>query len=257
MALHLKTIEQVQSEQTDEEIDIKFVYCKGIDEDYEIAPKPQRMTHFFPDKMKGHELNVPPEEVDSKELTGYSVKSCMPFTDCMKLGFGIPLWHYLFVRNGTAYDTRLNQGMSSDDPYRLTSHDKGQLDNTTIDTLKLPSTVLKLVNPWRVITPEGWSCLFTAPYHRDDIPIKIMSGVVDTDRYYTSVQFPFTVDKDFAGEVPIGTVVAQVIPFKRVNSKMAMSYMNEKEEKELNMGRGKLLRKSKSHYLEHYRDKRR
>ena len=259
MALHLKPVEDQKVEELNEELDIKFVYCKAADTDYEIAPKPQKMTAFFPDKMKGHELNVPPEKMDYREIgASFSVKSCLPFTDCMKLGFGIPLWHSLFIRNGTAYDSRRNEtNPEFENPYSLSIHSKEQLDNTTLNSLKLPSIVPKLVNPWRVITPKGWSCLFTAPYHREDIPIKIMGGVVDTDVYYTSPQFPFTVDPDFAGEVPLGTVVAQVIPFKRVNSKMVMSYMNETEKRELNIGRGKMLRKQKKHYLENYRDKRR
>tara|TARA_R100000664_G_C2751904_1_gene139195 strand:- start:1628 stop:2407 length:780 start_codon:yes stop_codon:yes gene_type:complete len=259
MVLHLKTIEQVQSEQIDEEIDIQFIWHKADEEDFEVAPKPKKMTQFFPNKMKGHELSVPPKEMPS-ECIGFnpSVKKCMPFTDCMKLGFGIPLWHYLFIRNGEAYDSAQNSINPNDDmPYNLGSHKKMQLENTTLNELKLPSTIRKLSSPWRITTPKGWSCLFTAPYHRDDIPVKIFGGVVDTDIYPVAPQLPFLVDPDFAGEVPMGTLIAQVIPFKRVNSKMKLSYKTEKEAKEIKQTYARFKAHSKNCYRDHYRSKER
>jgi len=260
MVLHLKTIEQVQSEQIDEEIDIQFIWHKANEADFEVAPKPKKMTSFFPAKMKGHELNMNPKEMPKEHIGfNHSVKKCMPFTDCMKLGFGVPLWHYLFIRNGEAYDATANSVEPTNDNmiYTLSSHSKQQVENTTLDELKLPPIVKKLSSPWRIVTPKGWSCLITAPYHRDDIPVKIFSGVVDTDMYPIAPQFPFLVDPDFAGEVPMGTVIAQVIPFKRVNSKMKMNYKTEEDEKEINKVHARLKSHPKNMYRDHYRSKER
>ena len=44
----------------------------------------------------------------------------------------------------------------------------------------------------------------------------ILEGLVDTDKYTSPVNFPFTLNNlDFEGLIPAGTPVAQVIPIKR------------------------------------------
>jgi hypothetical protein len=44
-----------------------------------------------------------------------------------------------------------------------------------------------------------------------------MEGVVDTDTFPLSINFPFFLRSDFSGTIPHGTPIAQVIPFKRDN----------------------------------------
>ena len=73
----------------------------------------------------------------------------------------------------------------------------------------------KFVNPWAIKTANGYSCLFTAPKHRDN-PFTILDGIVDTDKYDAAVNFPFVLnDPKWEGIIPAGTPIAQVIPFKR------------------------------------------
>ena len=71
---------------------------------------------------------------------------------------------------------------------------------------------------WRISTPKGYSCLFTHPLNRHDLPFRTFSGVVDTDMYELGVEFPFqllnTIDKDIF-ILEKGTPICQVIPFKR------------------------------------------
>jgi len=48
-----------------------------------------------------------------------------------------------------------------------------------------------------------------------------MPGIVDTDKYFAPVNFPFVInDPKFEGLIPKGTPIAQVIPFKRDGWKM-------------------------------------
>ena len=73
----------------------------------------------------------------------------------------------------------------------------------------------KFVNPWAIKTSNGYSCLFTAPKHRDN-PFTIFDGIVDTDKYDAPVNFPFVLnDPKWEGLIPAGTPIAQIIPFKR------------------------------------------
>ena len=57
--------------------------------------------------------------------------------------------------------------------------------------------------------------MFTEPTHRESV-FNILPGIVDTDKFYGPVNFPFTMkNPDFEGLIPKGTFIVQVIPFKR------------------------------------------
>lgn len=73
----------------------------------------------------------------------------------------------------------------------------------------------KWLNPWGIKTEKGYSSLFIQPMHRD-LPFTILPGIVDTDKYYNPVNFPFVLkDSNFKGIIPAGTPIVQVIPIKR------------------------------------------
>ncbi len=72
--------------------------------------------------------------------------------------------------------------------------------------------------------------MFVPPMHRESL-FTILPGIVDTDDYYSPVNFPFVVnDPEFEGMIPKGTPIAQVIPFKRES--WTMQFGGEKEIKE-------------------------
>jgi hypothetical protein len=73
----------------------------------------------------------------------------------------------------------------------------------------------KWVNPWKITTPKGYSCLFIHPLNSGDSPFYSFSGIVDTDKHPVTVNFPFLIKKEFDGLIPAGTPIIQVIPFKR------------------------------------------
>jgi hypothetical protein len=88
----------------------------------------------------------------------------------------------------------------------------------------------KWINPWAIKTPKGYSVMFVQPMHRESV-FTILPGIVDTDEYYTTVNFPFVInDPSFEGLIPKGTPIAQVIPFKR--EPWVMDIGGEKEFKE-------------------------
>lgn len=72
---------------------------------------------------------------------------------------------------------------------------------------------------WRnlniIKTPPGWSCLFTHPINRMDLPFQTLSAVVDTDKHDVPTHFPFFMKRGFEGKIPLGTPIVQIIPFKR------------------------------------------
>lgn len=106
----------------------------------------------------------------------------------------------------------------------------------------------KWMNPWSIKTPKGYSVLFTQPMHRESL-FTIFPGVVDTDTYTASVNFPFVLnDVNFEGLIPAGTPIAQVIPFKR--DKWQMSIGSEKERFE----NQKVLSRLNSKFFDQYKN---
>jgi hypothetical protein len=84
-------------------------------------------------------------------------------------------------------------------------------------------------NPWGIKTPRGYSTLFVQPFHRESV-FTILPGIVDTDSYFSPVNFPFVInDPDFDGLIPKGTPIAQVIPFKRDRWKNSLGNENDRD----------------------------
>jgi hypothetical protein len=89
----------------------------------------------------------------------------------------------------------------------------------------------KWINPYAVKTPPGYSVLFCPPMHNPNGVFTILPGIVDTDEYFATVNFPFVLnDINWEGIIPAGTPMAQVIPFKRDSWKMEVTTEKEKIE---------------------------
>ena len=75
------------------------------------------------------------------------------------------------------------------------------------------------------------------PVGSDNInnPLLTLSGVVDTDDFPLSVQFPFFIKKGFSGLIPAGTPIIQAIPFKRDNWKHTLKYERPTTRSKMNL----------------------
>jgi len=113
---------------------------------------------------------------------------------------------------------------------------------------KFGKRILKFGNPWSIKTPKGWSVQFKNPANNWSNNIHILEGVVDTDEYFTPVNFPFVWTGSEEGEwiIPKGTPLIQVIPFKRIDTDIEVGIYNPRKEGELT---NKLLTK----YFDRYK----
>jgi hypothetical protein len=77
--------------------------------------------------------------------------------------------------------------------------------------------VMKIINPWIVKTPPGYSTLFIRPVNRAEMPFDFFSGVVETDTYYQEVHFPFVclLSPGSSFQLAAGAPLMQCIPFRR------------------------------------------
>ena len=125
-----------------------------------------------------------------------TVKGCMPFLDTLKIGYILKVPQDILIKH-------------SDQPFH------------------------KILNPWNITTPAGYSCLFVPPLNNADDRFSILPGIVDTDQFNNPINFPIVLngDKYPSQELFIkkGTPYVQIIPFKRDNWKMELVPVPEKQ----------------------------
>ena len=110
------------------------------------------------------------------------------------------------------------------------THSWKQVGNVCdLKKFKLGKVLLKFTNPWIIETPPGWSVKFQNPANNWSNDIEIVQGVVDTDKYYNEVNFPFVWKGYEEGEFIIerGTPLIHVIPFKRDDMQMEIGVTDE------------------------------
>ena len=92
---------------------------------------------------------------------------------------------------------------------------------------------LKILNPWIIKTPPGYSCLFIPPVLNENDYFSIIPAIVDTDKFSHFVNFPIIINADkypkFDMMFKQGTPYVQVIPFKRENWKMKIKSKKTKD----------------------------
>jgi hypothetical protein len=165
---------------------------------------------------------------DKRAIDEYSdptstIKMCMPVQDILKAGYIIPLPCDVWVYNEG--ENKIKFQWSWDGINLISEQRKDQYSLYPVPDAYY-NTAFSWTNHWIVKTPKNWSCIFSHPMHRDELPFKCMSSIVDTDKYPAPVNFPFFLRKDFQGLIPKGTPLMQVIPFKREKFKSRFSYDN-------------------------------
>lgn len=201
-----------------------------------VLPQPKKANKFLPDYFK----KLPPQ-LTSNPQSG-TVKRCVPFLEATSAGYIIPLWTDVFVR---ATNGDLNFEFPSNAPLdsSLSSHEQQQIPDHPYSQRPYGNMPLKWHNPWTISTSEGVSCLITSPLNHLETRFKILDGVVDTDKYYNPVNFPFIWiggEGDFY--IPKGTPIAQVIPFRRVEFDFSVSELDQDRQTSVANKLGTVLR---------------
>jgi hypothetical protein len=138
----------------------------------------------------------------------HTMKKCTPILDALTAGYLISLPVDVYkaknvVKFGERFDIQF-----------VSEHFKSQTEAYPVPE-EFDDQPYKWINPWKITTPKGYSCLFIHPLNAGDTPFHSFSGIVDTDKHPLTVNFPFVIKKDFEGSIPAGTPMIQVIPFKR------------------------------------------
>lgn len=199
--------------------DLKIKIYPIKNEYFEYLEKPYPASLKNPEWIK----KIPLYYTEGKKLDDYNmptstIKNCMPVRDMIGCGFHIPLPCDVWVEkikdpNGKEIT---NFRWSLGNIPLVEPHMKEQSSGYPVPE-GYEETPYKFNNFWIIETPKNWSCIFKHPSYYEDLPYKIFDGLVDTDKYPSSVNFPFYIKKDFIGLIEKGTPIVQVIPFKREN----------------------------------------
>jgi hypothetical protein len=187
---------------------------------YIESPTPASL--FIPDWYKKMPKNIGEEKESglspyNPTATNTTMKACSPFLDSLTTGYIASLTCDMEIRkmeNGNHIRWRLPDTL-------VTTHSTDQHPGLPTPHESTFDNVFKWVNFFTIKTPPGYSCLFTHPFNRWDLPFRTFTGVVDTDSYKGTVQFPFQVNKFDEPFIILkkGTPLVQILPFKRDNWK--------------------------------------
>ncbi|MGE0212336.1 MAG: DUF6065 family protein [Parvibaculaceae bacterium] len=188
--------------------------------DLGVIAEPVAARSELPDWFR--KLPAVDRSVMSATNNGLTVKRCMPFLDAMSLGFILPIAATvrIEVREG---GTQVEAGWEFD-KVMVSNHGTYQVAGHPL----AGRPPMKIHNYWTIRTPMGWSCLFVPPLNRPSLPISVVAGVVDTDRYASLINFPFfAAAEDGVYTLDRGTPLVQVIPFRREDTGLSMAKLAE------------------------------
>jgi hypothetical protein len=146
-----------------------------------------------------------------------TVKQCPPFVDAMTHGFVIPLPCDVIAQGGAlSWDWDVPPLAASHHPRApISFHAAAQVAGTPFQTDD--QLIVKFNSFWTVTLEPGWSLFATHPVNRQDLPFRLLSGLVDADRFNdVGLLFPGVwLDPAFEGVLARGTPVAQCFPVPR------------------------------------------
>ena len=138
-----------------------------------------------------------------------TMKKCIPVLDSISSGYVIKTWtDVAFNKDSVTWSVTDTAGVKA-----VEGHDIRQIPGYPVSS-NYRKEVFKWINPWKITTPKGYSTMFVTPIGHN-LPFKLIDGIVDTDVFPLTINFPFFINNNFSGIVPHGTPMVQLIPFKR------------------------------------------
>jgi len=198
-------------------------------------------------------LNIPEwyKKLDHT-LENHTIKGCMPFLDTLTSGYLLKMPQDFWIRHNV--DNKNDKGEIFKDSFQTFGlHQqtsllpiKGINLNSGIDSHSLKQVAgspfieknknlpfYKILNPWKIKTPKGYSCLFVPPLNNSDDRFSIIPGIVDTDTFPVEVNFPIIINGDkypvLETVIKKGLPYVQIIPFKRDSWKIVLKPREQKQ----------------------------
>ena len=192
----------------------------------ESLPRPVAAKAALPGWLREMAPRVP-SAVHQRAIR--TVKQCPPFVDAMAHGFLILLPCDVTVHaERFSWDWPLAPLTIADHPRApLSFHVPEQLAGSPLAHGN--RSALKFNSFWTIELEAGWSLMVVHPINRDDLPFRLISGLVDADRFTdVGINFPaLWTDPDFHGVLPRGTPIAQCYAVPRDPPTLVCEAMSE------------------------------
>jgi hypothetical protein len=192
----------------------------------EHLPKPFPARGALPDWLRAMPAKAS-SEIHGREIR--TVKQCPPFVDAMTYGVMIPLPCDVTVERGTfAWAWDIPEPATPGHPRApLSFHVAAQFAGAPF--ARGEQAALKFNSFWTIELDEGWSLFATHPVNRDDLPFRLITGLVDADRFHDGgINFPAVwTQPEFSGVLPKGTPVAQCFAVPRAAPSLVFESFDE------------------------------
>jgi hypothetical protein len=180
----------------------------------DLLPQPVPAKAMLPDWLRQLAPRVP-SAVHQRSIR--TVKQCPPFIDAMTHGFMILLPCDIVVQDGQfSWDWSLPMLSVEGHPRApLSFHVPEQIADTPL--AHGHQSALKFNSFWTIELEQGWSLMAVHPINRDDLPFRLITGLVDADKFNdVGINFPaMWIAPNFNGVLPRGTPIAQCYPVPR------------------------------------------
>jgi hypothetical protein len=180
----------------------------------DLLPRPVAAKAALPDWLRQMAPRVA-SSVHQRSIR--TVKQCPPFVDAMTHGFMILLPCDVKVEGGVfSWDWPLPALALQGHPRApLSFHVPEQIAGSPL--AHESHSAIKFNSFWTIELEEDWSLMAVHPINRDDLPFRLVTGLVDADRFnQVGINFPAVwIDPQFSGVLPAGTPVAQCFPVPR------------------------------------------
>jgi len=181
-----------------------------------------------------------------------TIKGCMPFLDTLTSGYLLKMPQDFHVRHNVDNENEKKEKIK-DSFQTFSLHSQSQIlyakninlnsgfDIHTLNQVEGSPFIeknknlpfYKILNPWKIKTPKGYSCLFVPPLNNSDDRFSIIPGIVDTDTFPNEINFPIIINGDkypiLETTIKKGIPYVQIIPFKRDSWKMSIKPRKQKE----------------------------
>ena len=214
------------------------------------------------DKPIPTKLNIPEWFKKLKHTKDYgTIKGCMPFMETLTTGYLLKLPQDINIRynievinnetkekkfdtfidyplqgNFEVFNSKVSEKINLNYGFPSEKHSPEQLEGSPLLNKHKNFLLPKIMNPWIIKTPPGYSCLFIPPLNNADDRFSIISGIVETDVYNTHINFPYVINGDKYKTLDTilnkGIPYVQIIPFKKESWKMKIT--SEDDQKKFN-----------------------
>ena len=189
-------------------------------------PRPVPARTALPDWLRAMPANA---HSDIHRRVIRTVKQCPPFVDAMAYGVMILLPCDIAVDRGAfswnwEIPTPATEGHAR---APLSFHVAAQFAGAPF--AKSAQAAIKFNSFWTIECEAGWSLFATHPVNRDDLPFRMISGLVDADLFHDGgINFPAVwTAPDFSGVLKKGTPVAQCFALPRGNPELVFESFDE------------------------------